>query len=82
MTSTAHLDQTTVANMAAALDYVCRKLPPERDNPAVRTHIADEIVVAANNGQTSLGDLTDIGLKVVNDFVFPPGRSWLKALRG
>ena len=82
MKSMIHFDQTTLANMTAALEFVCRKLPANRDNPVVRKHIADEIVTAAEKGQTSLGDLTTVGLKVVNDLVFPPGRSWLKALRG
>jgi hypothetical protein len=82
MTSLLDFDQTTLANMTAALEYVCQKLPPDRDNPAVRRHIADQIIAAAKQGKTSLGDLTGAGLKVVNDFVFPPGRSWLKSLRG
>ena len=76
-------DQTTLANMTAALEYVCRKLPPERDNAAIRKYVAEEIVAAAGKGgQASLGDLTSVGLNVVNDYLFPPGRSWLRALRG
>jgi hypothetical protein len=71
-----------LANMTAALEYVCRKLPPERDNQAIRKYIAEEIIVASGKGQTSLGDLTSVGLNIVNDYLFPPGRSWLKALRG
>jgi len=67
--------------MTAALEYVCRKLPPERDNQTIRRYIADEIVVACQNGKTSLADL-GVGLDVVNSYLFPPGRSWLKALRG
>jgi hypothetical protein len=82
MRSMLHFDQTTLANMTAALEYVCRKLPPKHDNTAIRKHIAAEIVAAAEKGQTSLGNLTTIGLKIVNDLVFPPSRSWLKALRG
>jgi hypothetical protein len=45
-------DQTTLANMTAALEYLCRKLPPDRDNHAVRKHIAEEIIAASNKGQT------------------------------
>lgn len=37
---------------------------------------------AALKGQTSHVDLTGIGLKVVNGYLFPSGRSWLKALGG
>lgn len=82
MKSMLHFDQTTLANMTAALEYVCRKLPPKQDTPAVRKHIAAEISAAADKRQTSVSDLTTVGLKVVNDSVFPPSRSWLKALLG
>jgi hypothetical protein len=38
--------------------------------------------MTAHKGQVSLADLTGAGLKVVNLYLFPPGRSWLRALRG
>jgi len=82
MISMLQFDQCTLANMTAALEYVCRKLPPDRDNPAIRKYIAGEILSAAFKGQTSHGDLTGVGLKIVNGYLFPPGRSWLKALGG
>ena len=68
--------------MTAALEYVCRKLPPDRDNQAIRKCVAEEIMAASEKGQTSLGDLTGAGPKVVNGLLFPPSRAWLKALRG
>jgi hypothetical protein len=58
--------------MTAALEYVCRKLPPERDNPAIRKYIAEEIVAACKKGKTALGDLNGVGLNVVNSYLFPP----------
>lgn len=73
-------DQTTLADMAAALKYVCQKLPPDRDNPAIRKLIAEQIIATAKDGRIALGDLTDVGLKIANYYLFPPGRSWLKAL--
>jgi hypothetical protein len=82
MNSILNLDQATIANMTAALEYACRKLPADRDNQAIRKHIADEILAAAQKGRVSFGDLTDAGLKVVNVYRFPPGRSWLRALKG
>jgi hypothetical protein len=82
MDSILNFDQTTLANMTAALEYVCRKLPPDRDNPAIRKYIAKEIMGKANEGRTALGDLTGAGLKVVNSYLFPPVRSWLTALGG
>lgn len=82
MFSMLQFDQSTLANMTAALEYVCRKLPPDKDNPAIRKYIADEILSAALKGQTSHGDLAGVGLKAVNGYLFPPGRSWLKAQGG
>ena len=76
MNSILNFDQTTLANMTAALEFVCRKLPLERDNPAIRKYIAGEIVALAQKGKTTLGDLTGIGLNVVNRYLFPPGRFW------
>ena len=82
MISMLQFDQSTLANMTAALEYVCRKLPPDKDNQAIRKYIADEILAAALKGQTSNADLASVGLKAVNSYLFPPGRSWLKALGG
>lgn len=82
MNSLLKFDQTGLANMTAALEYVCRKLPPDRDNDAIRQYIAEEIAAASSRGRTSLGDLTNIGLKVVNNYLFPPSRSWLRVLKG
>jgi hypothetical protein len=82
MISILQFDQSTLANMTAALEYVCRKLPPDRDNPAIRKYIAGEILSAARKGQITHGDLAGVGLKVVNSYLFPPARSWLKALGG
>jgi hypothetical protein len=80
MTSLLNLDQTTLANMTAALEYVYRKLPPDRDNLAIRKHIGEATIAAAHSGQTSLSALTNVGLKMVNGYLFPPSLSWLKAL--
>jgi hypothetical protein len=82
MNSILKVNQTTPANITAALEYVCRKLPPDRDNPAIRKYIAEEIVAASNKGETTLGDLAGAGLMVVNGYLFPPERFWLRALRG
>ena len=77
-----NFDETTLADMAAAIQYAYGKLPQERDNPAVRQYIAEEIIAAAKKGQTSRADLSDVGLALVNSYLFPPGRAWLKALEG
>ena len=49
MNSLLDLDQSTLANLTAALEYVCRKLPPDRDNPAIRKYIAGELVAMSNS---------------------------------
>lgn len=77
-----HLDQTTLANMTAALEYTCRKLPPDRDNATIRKAVADDIIAAAESGCSALADLTGAGLRVVNEQLFPPKRQWLRFLRG
>jgi hypothetical protein len=74
MTSLLSLDQTTLANMTAALEYVYRKLPPDRDNRTIRKDIKEDLIAAANAGQTSLDALTNVGLNL-----FPPSRPWLRA---
>ena len=82
MNSLLKFDQTTVANMTAALEFVYLKLPPDRDNPAVRKQVAQAIIAAADDGEASLAELKNAGLKIVNLYLFPPARSWLKALGG
>ncbi len=82
MNSLLKFDQTTVANMTAALEFVYLKLPPDRDNPAVRKQVAQAIIAAADDGEASLAELKNAGLKIVNLYLFPPARSWLKVLGG
>ena len=44
-------DQTTIANMTAALDYVCKKIPADKDTNELRKSIADELVRCARMGR-------------------------------
>jgi hypothetical protein len=39
-------------------------------------------LIVSNKGQTPLGDFTAAGLRIVNSYPFPPGRSWLRAPGG
>lgn len=80
MNSMLKIDPTTLANMTTALEYVYRKLPLDRDNDPIRKYIAQEVIATANKGPISLGGRTNVGLKIANSYVFPPRRSWLKAL--
>ena len=76
----AGLDQRVVLNMVAALEYVCRKLPPDRDTTVNRKSIADEIAKSAKAGRTSLADLRNAGLAVLNNTLDPPKDYWFKKL--
>jgi len=35
------MDQNTIAKMTAALEYVCKKIPPDKDSNALRKRIGD-----------------------------------------
>jgi hypothetical protein len=35
-------DQTTIANMTAALDFVCKKIPADKDSNELRKRIGDK----------------------------------------
>jgi len=59
-------DQTTLANMTAALEYVCKKIPPQRDSQELRRKIANEIVACATSGRRTLVDFQDAGTKVLS----------------
>jgi hypothetical protein len=45
-------DQNTIANMTAALDYVCKKIPAGKDNNELRKRIADELIRCARTAKT------------------------------
>lgn len=40
------LDQSTLAYMTAALEGVCKKIPPEKDSGDLRKRIADAMIPA------------------------------------
>lgn len=44
-------DQHRLANMTAALDWVCKKIPPNQDTPDIRKQIADAMVASAKTGR-------------------------------
>ena len=55
-------DQNTIANMTAALDYVCKKIPADKDSTELRKRIADELIQCARSGKRSVIDLQNAGL--------------------
>ena len=74
------LDQNTIANMTAALEYVCRKIPEERDAYQLRKRIADAMIACANGGTRTLIDFQNAGLKALEEIVSPSGASLLGRL--
>ena len=63
----ADFDQTTIANMTAALDHVCKKIPKERDSNELRKCIADELMRSARLGKRSVAELQAAGIKLVEN---------------
>jgi hypothetical protein len=71
-----------VSSMTAALEYVYRKIPPDRDSAFNRKRIADVIMASAEEGKLSLHELRNAGLQVLNHLLYPPRRSWLPKIFG
>jgi hypothetical protein len=69
-------DQTTMANMTAALESVCMHLPRERDGPGNRKRIADAIVACAKTGRRTLEDLHEAGATALAEITRPPVFDW------
>ena len=73
-------DQTTIANMTAALEYVCKKIPADRDTHEVRKLLGDAIIRSANSRGLSYIELQDAGLKALDSVLRPAKSSWLGRL--
>ena len=59
------LDQSTLAYMTAALEGVCKRIPPEKDSSDLRKRIADAMISCANNNHHTYVDFEEAGLKVL-----------------
>jgi hypothetical protein len=64
-------DQSTIANMTAALDFVCKKISADRDSNELRRRIADELMRSARTGRHTLIDLERAGMKVLEETTKP-----------
>ena len=74
-------DQNTIANMTAALDYVCKKLPANKDNHECRKRIADAMMACAHSGRITFLDFQNAGMEVLQKIVRPPRFNWYGLLR-
>jgi hypothetical protein len=63
--------------MTAALEYVCKQIPPESDSHALRKAIADAMLAGAKTGVRSLPQLQEIGSAKLKEIVQPRRRGWL-----
>ena len=75
-------DHNTIANMTAALEYVSKKIPADKDTHELRKLIADAMIVSANSGRHTYVDLQGAGLKALADILRPPKSSWWRRLFG
>jgi hypothetical protein len=69
-------DQNTIANMTAALEFVCKRIPPDRDSHELRKRIANALVACGHSGRRTLADFQDAGAKVLEEIVKPQGFDW------
>ena len=70
-------DQNTLANMTAALEYVCKKIPGDKDLQELRKKIASAIAACATSGKRKLIDFQDAGFKVLKESTQRPKSRWM-----
>jgi hypothetical protein len=61
------LDQSTIATMTAALDYICKKIPTDKDSKELRKRIADELLRCAHAGRITLIELQQSGMNILQE---------------
>lgn len=71
-------DQNTIANMTAALEYVCKRIPSDCDTHALRKHIGDAMIASANGGRRTFIDFQNAGLKALDDVTSPSKANWFR----
>jgi hypothetical protein len=70
-------DQSTLANMTAALDSVCKRIPTDKDSHDLRKRVADGIIACANSGKRTYVDFQTAGEKTLQQALKPMKISWL-----
>jgi hypothetical protein len=64
-------DQTTMANMTAALEQICNRLPPDSDTHENRKRIADAMIAFARSGGCTLRDFQSLGSETLKEMTQP-----------
>ena len=54
-------DQNTIANMTAALEYVCKRIPTDKDGHEIRKRIADAMIACGEGTSFSGFTLSIVG---------------------
>jgi hypothetical protein len=70
-------DQNTIANMTAALEYVCKRIPLDKDSPDLRKQIGTAMIQCANRGLRTFIDFQNAGTNVLTEALRPPKFNWL-----
>jgi hypothetical protein len=69
-------DQNTLANMTAALEHVCKRIPAEKDTPDMRKRIADEMIACARAGRRTYVDFQEAGMTTLAEMIRPQSSRW------
>jgi hypothetical protein len=69
-------DQTTMANMTAALDSVCKKIPSGLDSNETRKKIADAMIASARIGKRNFTDFRSAGMQALDEMPKQLTFSW------
>jgi hypothetical protein len=69
-------DQGTIANITTALDFVCRKIPADRDSNELHKLIADELLRCARAGRITLIELQQAGTNILQETAKPTKFRW------
>jgi hypothetical protein len=77
----AEFDQSTLANMTAALDAVCKKIPSDKDSHALRKSIGDGIIACSHSGRRTYVDFETAGQKILKAALKPQKRYWFGWMR-
>jgi hypothetical protein len=70
------IDQNTIAHMTAALEHVCKRIPPEEDNHELRKRIVAAMIECANNGMRTFIDFKSAGSRVLAEAIEAKKFDW------
>jgi hypothetical protein len=73
-------DQNTIANMTAALEYVCKKIPADKDSQELRKFVGAAMIQSASSGKRDYIDFQNAGLSALQERLQPRKSSWLGRL--